>query len=119
MQKPNFIKGIQEILLSLTSEELKEVISPEILEKINSIELKTENKPDVAYLPQAKENIFERLRELGIERFNDAKETITETVNKIDFNKLSNKKPVQSSQVSKNIPSESQLKNNPFLKLQH
>lgn len=113
MQQENFIKGLKTILMSLSVDELREVIDADILERIHDFET-AEVLSSKEISPQAKENIFERLKELGIERFNDAKETFSETVHKIDLKKIKDRgeKNKDSSKKQEDV-----LKNNPFLKL--
>ncbi len=95
---------------SLSEEELKEVLTSDLLSKLNS-----EPKP-IAVEPkesdsEAKENIFGRLKDLGIERFNDVKDSISETVSK-----MKEKKEVEQ-KVDEKIESK-EIRNNPFLKMQ-
>jgi len=106
MQKNIFLKSIKQILESLTEEELKQVLSSEVLEK-----LKIETDKKTLKTTESKENVFGRLKDLGIERFNDVKESLTDTVAKLKEKKETETK-------SQNEVPEI-VHNNPFLRMQN
>ena len=115
MQKDNFIKGLKQMLLSLTDDELREVMDSNMRNRIENFWIKPA-QTSIETKDEAKANIFDRLTNLGIDRFHDAKESISDTMSKIDFSKKKDK--VQKKTEIENDASQTIVHNNPFQKIE-